>query len=314
MRLLNIRTDHGERVGVRVGEQVLDIQRGAAKLGVECGSDIRGFLGRPDWRELAQRVAAREDAELATPREEVEVGAIVPNPQKVIFCGGNTHSHLKEAEPYTHAEPPQRPMLAPKFANAVTGPYDQIVRPAGTSSMDYEAELCVVIGARARHVAERDAASVIAGYSVANDISDREFQLSSWEGNSFYRTHFVGKSFDGFCPCGPELVTAEEVEDRESLRVSCRVNGELKQEEPLSDLYFSVEQVVSYISFGMTLEPGDLVLMGSPAGVAHFLKPPPYLGPGDVVRCEVESIGFVESEVVEDPEGDFEGSSVIGAG
>ena len=109
MRLLNIRTDQGERVGVRVGEQVLDIQRGAAKLGVECGSDIRGFLGRSDWRELAQRVAAQEDAEVATPREEVEVGAIVPNPQKVIFCGGNTHSHLKEAEPYTHAEPPQRP-------------------------------------------------------------------------------------------------------------------------------------------------------------------------------------------------------------
>jgi 2-keto-4-pentenoate hydratase/2-oxohepta-3-ene-1,7-dioic acid hydratase in catechol pathway len=299
MRLLNIRTEEGDRCGVLAGDAVIDAQRALASLGTDIEPGIRAFLSRPDWRELGRRVADLGPAsEFATPRAGVDVGPVIPDPQKIIFVGGNTHSHLKEAAPYTNATAPVRPMLTSKTPNAVNGPYDPIVQPAGTSHMDYEAELCVVIGTRARRVAEADVVNVLAGYSVVNDVSDREYQLSSWEDNSFYRTHFLGKSFDGFCPCGPELVTPDEIADLDSLRVTCTVNGEVKQDDVLSDLCFSVEEIVSYLSMGVTLEPGDLILMGSPAGVAHFLDPPPYVGPGDVVRCEVESIGYIENPIV----------------
>lgn len=299
MRLLNIRSDEGDRCGLRSGDLAIDVQRALATLGVDVEPGIRSFLARDDWRELSRRILALDDlAGLAQPLTDVDFGPLIPDPQKIVFVGGNTHSHLAEAAPYTNATAPLRPMLTAKTPNAVNGPYDPIVQPTGTSSMDYEAELCVVIGKRARRVAEADVGAVVAGYTVANDVSDREYQLSSWEDNSFYRTHYLGKSFDGFCPCGPELVTADEIPDLAALRVTCTVNGEVKQDDLLSDLYFSVEQVVSYLSQGVTLEPGDLILMGSPAGVAHFLKPPPYVGPGDVVRCEVESIGYVENAIV----------------
>lgn len=299
MRLLNIRTDDGDRCGLRSGDAAIDVQSALARLGVEAEPGIRSFLTRDDWRELGGRILTLDGVEeLARPLADLEVGPIVPNPQKIVFLGGNTKSHLAEAAPYTDGTAPLRPMITPKTPNAVNGPYDPIVQPAGTSSMDYEAELCVVIGKRARRVPEGDVADVIAGYTVANDVSDREYQLSSWEDNTFYRTHYLGKSFDGFCPCGPELVTPDEIDDLASLRVTCTVNGEVKQDDLLSDLYFSIEQVVSYYSQFVTLEPGDLILMGSPAGVAHFLQPPPYAKPGDVVRCEVESIGYVENAIV----------------
>ncbi len=303
MRLMNFRTPSGERCGVLAGENVIDVPRALASLGIDVEPGIRSFISREDWRDLASKVLALEDvSEFSQPRSSVEVGAVIPDPQKIIFVGGNTHSHLAEAAPYTNATAPLRPMLTSKSTNAINGPYDPIIQPEGTSSMDYEAELCVVIGKKARRVAEDEVAGILAGYSVTNDVSDREYQLSSWEDNNFYRTHYLGKSFDGFAPCGPELVTADEIEDLSALRVTCTVNGDVKQDDVLGELYFSVEQVVSYLSQGVTLMPGDLILMGSPAGVAHFLKPPPYLKPGDVVRCEVESIGYVENVVVPDPD------------
>lgn len=301
MRLVNYRDGSGERGGLLVGDQVIDLQGGLAALGVTAEPGIRAFLGRDDWRELGARLAtAGLDGDLARPRAGLDIGPIVPDPRKIMFVGANTHSHLAEAAPFTKAAGPLRPMVSSKTSNAITGPYDPIVRPRGTASMDYEAELCVVIGTRARRVPEGRAGEIIAGYTVANDISDRQYQLSSWEDNSFYRTHFLGKSFDGFCPCGPELVTPDEIDDLSQLRVTCTVNGDVKQNERLTDLYFSVEQVIAHLTVGMTLEPGDLILMGAPAFVAHFQSPPPYLQPGDVVRCEVESIGYVENRIVED--------------
>lgn len=301
MRLVNYRSDSGERCGVHVDDVIVDVQSALEQTGLEVDSRIRQFISREDWKDLARLAADADlDASATVRFDDVELGAVIPDPQKIVFVGGNTNSHLLEAAKLTKAAAPLRPMLTAKTTNAINGPYDPIVQPAGTHTMDYEAELCVVIGARARRVAEEDVANIIAGYTVANDVSDREYQLSTWEDNSFYRTHFLGKSFDGFCPCGPELVTPDEIADLKSLRVTCHVNGEIKQDGPLSDLYFSVEQVVSHLSMGITLEPGDLILMGSPAGVAHFAEPPTYVGPGDVVRCAVESLGYVENRIVAD--------------
>ena len=300
MRFVNHRTEAGERCGLHIGDSIIDLQVALAKHGVYICPGIREFLSRPDWRALAQQASKDYPKSAVSPFSRAELGALIPNPQKIIFVGGNTNSHLKEAARYTNGTAPQRPMLTSKTPNAINGPYDPIVQPVGTSKMDYEAELCVVIGTRARRVPESKVHEILAGYAVANDVSDREYQLSEWEGNSFYRTHYVGKSFDGFCPCGPELVTPDEIEDFGSLRVTCHVNGKVKQDGPLSDLYFSVEQVVSYLSMAITLEPGDLILMGSPAGVAAFEEPPGWARPGDTVRCEVEKIGFIENRIVAD--------------
>jgi 2-keto-4-pentenoate hydratase/2-oxohepta-3-ene-1,7-dioic acid hydratase in catechol pathway len=300
MRLLTYRTKEGNRCGVRRGESIIDLQRALEISGIRVPPGIREFLSLENWRELAERALEHHPESATLPYEREHLGPIVPNPQKIIFVGGNTHSHLKEAALFTKAAPPLRPMLTSKTPNTVNGPYDPIVQPEGTFKMDYEAELCVVIGTRARKVPEARVKEIIAGYSVANDVSDREYQLSQWEENSFYRTHYVGKSFDGFCPCGPELVTPDEIKNFGATRVTCSVNGVIKQDGPLSDMYFSVEQVISFLSLGITLEPGDMILMGSPAGVACFEDPPGWAKPGDVVRCEVQDIGYIENKIVKD--------------
>jgi 2-keto-4-pentenoate hydratase/2-oxohepta-3-ene-1,7-dioic acid hydratase in catechol pathway len=309
MRLLTMRSDRGERCAVVVGGDVVDVQDALSATGKDVPAQVRALLARPDWRELVASVV-EQGLGNRIPRAEVEIGPVISDPQKILFLGGNTWSHQHEAAPFTNGEPPQRPMVSAKTTNAINGPYDEIIQPHGTHAMDYEAELCVVIGARARRVATSEVASVIAGYTVANDVSDREYQLSTWEPNSFYRTHYLGKSFDGFCPCGPELVTRDDLPaDLSGLRVRCIVNGEVRQDGPLSELIFSVEDAVSYISQFITLEPGDLLLMGSPAGVGHFENPPAYVRPGGVVRCEIDGIGYIENHVV--AEEDANASSAV---
>lgn len=300
MRLATARTQDGDRCVLRRRADSVDVQRALALRGVDVGAGVRDFLELPQWRTLALEILDAELPEHVLYRGDLDLGPVVPNPSKIIFVGGNTHSHLAEAESLTGGGAPKRPMVAAKTTNAINGPFDTITQPAGTSTLDFEAELCVVIGSLARRVSERDVASVVAGYCVANDVSDREYQLATWEDNSFFRTHYLGKSFDGFCPCGPELVTADEVGELSNLRLSCSVNGKMRQDSTLADLYFSVEEVVSFLTIGMTLNPGDLILMGSAAGVAHFDGETPYGKPGDIVRCEVQGVGAIENRVVAD--------------
>ena len=217
---------------------------------------------------------------------------------RLMPVGANTRSHLAEAAEITQNTAPIRPMLLAKTPNTIIGPHDPIPYPAETDQLDYEAELVVIVGRRARRVAEADADRVIAGYTVGNDVSARDLQLSSWEANSFYRTHFLGKSCDGFCPLGGFIVMSDEVPDLAERRIRTTVNDDLRQDSTLDDLYFSVPQLVSYISQTITLEPGDVILTGSPAGVAHFRGPSAYLRLGDVVRCEIDGIDATVNRVV----------------
>jgi 2-keto-4-pentenoate hydratase/2-oxohepta-3-ene-1,7-dioic acid hydratase in catechol pathway len=157
--------------------------------------------------------------------------------------------------------------------------------------------LGVIIGCKARRISEKDVKDYVAGFTVTNDVSARDIQLAEHEKNPFFRVHYIGKSFDTFCPAGPALVTVDEFTWGKPLKMSTKVNGEIRQNSDTSDLYFGIEALVAYASRSMTLFPGDMIATGSPAGVAYFMSPQRFLLPGDFVRCEVEGVGVIENRV-----------------
>jgi 2-keto-4-pentenoate hydratase/2-oxohepta-3-ene-1,7-dioic acid hydratase in catechol pathway len=206
---------------------------------------------------------------------------------KIVCVGLNYADHTNE----TGFEPPKAPLLFGKFANTLCGDGDQIVLPSGGGHVDAEAELAVVVAKRARAIGVEDALSVVAGYTCANDVSARDVQFADGQ-------WFRGKSFDSFCPVGPRIVPVGEL-DPADLRIQQRVNGAVLQDDRTSSLIFDIPYLVSYISQGITLEPGDLILTGTPVGVGFFRDPKVQLRPGDVVEVEIEGIGILRNEVRE---------------
>jgi 2,4-didehydro-3-deoxy-L-rhamnonate hydrolase len=208
-------------------------------------------------------------------------------PQKIICVGLNYAPHTTESG----FEPPTAPLLFAKFANAVVGTGEPIVLPAGSTHVDAEAELAVVVGRRARNVEPADALEHIYGYTAANDVSARDFQFGDGQ-------WFRGKSCDTFCPLLTEIVPVETLGDGSSLRVVQRLNGEILQDGNTRDLIFDVPELLSYVSRVLTLEPGDVLLTGTPEGVGYFRTPPVALQPGDVVEVEIDEIGVLANPVV----------------
>jgi 2-keto-4-pentenoate hydratase/2-oxohepta-3-ene-1,7-dioic acid hydratase in catechol pathway len=206
---------------------------------------------------------------------------------KIICVGRNYAEHAAELGD----EPPAAPLLFGKFENALIGPGDPIVLPPEATHVDAEAELCVEIGRGGRRISEADALDHVRGYRCANDVSARNIQYaeSQW---------LRAKGFDTFCPLGPEVVPVSELGDGSGLRVVQRLNGEVLQDGNTDDLIFSVPFLVSYVSNTFTLEPGDVILTGTPAGVGWGRDPKVSLGPGDVVEVEVEGIGTLQNPVV----------------
>jgi 2,4-diketo-3-deoxy-L-fuconate hydrolase len=204
---------------------------------------------------------------------------------KVVCVGLNYFDHATESK----GEPPKAPLLFGKFANTLCGDGDAIVLPEGAGHVDAEAELAVVIGRTASHVAHDDAFEFVAGYTCANDVSARDFQFGDGQ-------WFRGKSIDTFCPVGPRLVPRDEL-DPADLRIVQRLNGETLQDSRTSRLIFDIPTLVSYITASITLEPGDLILTGTPEGVGYFRDPKVALAPGDVVEVEVEGIGVLRNDV-----------------
>jgi 2-keto-4-pentenoate hydratase/2-oxohepta-3-ene-1,7-dioic acid hydratase in catechol pathway len=207
-----------------------------------------------------------------------------PDP-KIVCVGLNYDDHTDE----TPFERPKAPLLFGKFANALLGDGDALVLPANAGHVDAEAELAVVIGERASHVPEARALEVIAAYTCANDVSARDMQFGDGQ-------WFRGKALDGFCPVGPVLVDAAGF-DPTDLRIEQRLNGELLQDSRTSRLIFSIPVLIAYISKAITLEPGDLILTGTPEGVGVFRDPKLPLRDGDVVEVEIEGIGVLRNEV-----------------
>jgi len=289
-----------ERAGILDGEKIFDLEATMRACKAESPAcDMRLFLERPEWRtELDKAWQARSGLE-GIKLASVRLGSPVPVPRKLIIAGANTHTHIAEAVSVLGtAIAPNQPMILAKATSSICGAFDNVVHPPETSKLDYEVELGVVIGKTARRIKKSEVRDHVAGFTVINEMSARDIQLAEHETNAFFRVHFVGKSFDTFNPMGPALVTTDEFEWGKPLKMSTKVNGEVRQSNDTDDLYYGVEELVAYISDAMTLFPGDVIATGSPAGVANFMKPPRFLKPGDVVRCEIEKIGFIENLVV----------------
>lgn len=230
------------------------------------------------------------------PLSSVQLDAPIPQPRRNVFCvGRNYHAHAKELQASVFkdndANPEEWPIIFTKVPESVIGPHDDVRVPSEVSTdIDYEAELCVVIGKGGRNISRDDAMSHIYGYTVVNDVTARDVQMrhQQWD---------LGKSFDTFCPMGPWIVTADEL-DGTRTRVRCWVNGELRQDGPTENMIFDIPTLIETCSRGITLYPGDMIATGTPAGVGMGMKPPRYLKAGDIVRVEIDGLGSIENKFV----------------
>ena len=263
--------------------------------GVLVGEDQVGDLGVLGFASLASvieggsaaltRVAG---ARLAlTPLSEVKLLAPVPRPNKLICVGLNYRDHAAE----TGAVIPEVPTIFNKFPTAIIGPGEPIVLPKVSTSPDYEAEFAFVIGRGGRHIAEADWRSHVFGYTIVNDVSARDYQRATTQ-------WLMGKTFDTFAPMGPWIVSQEEIRDPHNLSVRMVINGETLQNGNTSQLIFNIPRLIAFLSSVFTLEPGDVVSTGTPAGVGAARKPPRWLLPGDDVAVQVEGIGELRNPVV----------------
>jgi acylpyruvate hydrolase len=270
MKLATIRTPTGTHA-VRLD----------ADSAVQTGdSDLGSLLAREDWPARAEAAAGP-----AHPLDGLDFAPLVPRPEKIICIGLNYRDHIEELGRQT----PVYPTLFAKFPSSLIGAYDEVLLPAVSDAVDWEAELAVIIGAPARHLSVEQAPSVIAGYSVLNDVSVRDYQNRT--------TQFLqGKMFESATPLGPVLVTPDELPDgvdnpRISAEISTEVDGELMQRSDTARLVFDSATLISYISEICTLRPGDVIATGTPGGVGHARKPPRYLTDGAVVTTRIAGIG-----------------------
>jgi 2-keto-4-pentenoate hydratase/2-oxohepta-3-ene-1,7-dioic acid hydratase in catechol pathway len=250
---------------------------------VEDGTVVPMGPSLADWLAFGtQSVATGAPRPLA----ELRLLAPVPRPGKIVCVGLNYRDHANE----TGQPIPSEPVLFSKYANSVVGPGAEVVVPPDAEKIDYEAELAVVIGRRASAVPTGEALDHVAGYTCANDVSSRslQFRSSQW---------LLGKAIDTFLPLGPYLVTADEVPDPQALGIRCLVNDELRQSSDTGQMIFGVAELVSYISRTIALEPGDVLVTGTPAGVGMAADPPRYLRPGDRMRIEIDGVGELDNTV-----------------
>jgi len=282
VRLVTFSDGRGTRIGRLEGDEVIDLAAAAPEL----PRDLAGLLAAGPL--ALGRASSAESARL--PLAELRLAAPIPRPGKILAVGLNYRDHVAE----TGRELPKVPVIFNKQSTAATGPFDPVHCPRASDKLDYEGELGFVIGRVCRHVPRARAAEVIAGWVVVNDVSVRD-----WQGRS--PTMTMGKSFDTHCPFGPALVSSDEVGDPLGLSLRTWVNGELRQSASTKDLIFDPFTLIEHLSTAFTLEPGDLISTGTPAGVALAMKPPRWLVPGDVVKVEVERVGAIENRVIAEP-------------
>lgn len=304
MKLITFTHKEKTRIGALEGEKVIDLNAAFLKF-LQAKGEIRaeqiteayipidmvGFLeGGDESRAYAKKAVKfaleNEDDQLIFAANVVKMEAPVQEPKKIICVGHNYREHILEMG----RELPPHPVVFAKFANTIIGPEDNIPFYPISEQLDYEAEFTFVIGKRAKNVSEADALNYVAGYTIANDVTYRDIQRRTLQ-------WLQGKSVDGSAPIGPWLITSDELTDPSGLDISLYVNGEQRQHSNTENLVFSVQKLVEFISNLMTLEPGDVIMTGTPGGVGVAMDPPGFIKDGDVVRIEVDKVGVLENKV-----------------
>ena len=285
MKLVTFNHNHQTRVGAVVENEVVDSLGNAA-----IPTTMLEFLslGETALAAMAEQIASGKNR---LPLNEVKLFAPIPKPGKYLGMGLNYPEHINE----TSAEKPEYPLFFNKQTTCVIADGEAIHIPKVSDKVDYEGELAFVIGKRCRHVPVEKAAQVIAGFTIANDVSVRDWQVRS-------PTWTLGKSFDTHGPLGPWLVTADEIANPHQLNLKTWVDDELRQNANTEQMIFSCYEMVAYLSTVMTLEPGDVITTGTPSGVGVKMKPRGYLKAGQTVRIEIEGIGTLTNSVINEPD------------
>ncbi len=284
MKLVRFGELGNERPGVWLeregGAGILDVRA----MAFDLADYTAHFFAQDGMARL--RGLLKESHPIILPADGVRLGPPIARPSQIICVGKNYADHAREFD----SQIPSSPILFAKSPSTVIGPYDPIVLPPGGQSVDAEAELAVVIGRPARRLSESESLGVVAGYTVLNDVTDRQLQRSAGQ-------WFLGKSCDTFCPLGPWLVTPDEIGDPQQLRVTARLNHEPMQDGHTSQMLFGVARLIAYASTFLTLNPGDVIATGTPSGVGFARQPPVFLQPGDVTEATVERIGTLRNPV-----------------
>ncbi len=287
MKLATFTESHRRRIGLVEGDTIVDLAAAAPNLPHAMIPFLRAGASA---LEAARAAAATGKGRL--PLAKVRLEAPVPRPGKVLAIGLNYADHIREG-----GRPmPEHQIWFAKQATCIVGPADAIHIPKVSDKIDYEAELCVVIGRRCRHVPASRAFEVIAGFMCGNDVSVRDWQQRS-------PTMMMGKGFDTHGPTGPWIVSPDEIKDVHALPIRCIVNGQTLQSASTAEMVFKIPAQIEHLTAAFTLEPGDVIFTGTPAGVGIYRKPPVLLKAGDRVRVEIEGIGAIEN-VCEDERGE----------
>ena len=272
MKLVRYVTSKGARYGLLESETVLPLQSAS-------------------FPEALKAVPSREEA---VPLSEVSLLSPVERPGKILGIGVNYAAHAAESVSFTQTKTPEVQKWFNKQATAVNGPFAPVHLPRVSRQLDYEVELVVVIGKHGRHVPRERAMDIVAGFSVGCDYSVRDWQRAS-------QTMIMGKGFDTHAPFGPAIVTPDEISDLAGLQLRCFVNDELRQTGHVRDMIHDIPAQIAHLTAAFTLEPGDLIFTGTPAGVGAAFDPPKWLRAGDRVRLEIDGIGVIENEIVDEP-------------
>jgi 2-keto-4-pentenoate hydratase/2-oxohepta-3-ene-1,7-dioic acid hydratase in catechol pathway len=270
--------DKGARTGIVVGDSIIDTTMGAS---------MSALIER--WPECRSALESLQESGLRKALSSVTLSAPIARPGKIFAIGLNYADHVAESK----LEVPAEQVWFTKAQTSINGPHDPILIAAGAPKVDYEVELVAVIGRRGKHIVPERAAEHVFGYCVGNDVTERAWQLRTPQWS-------LGKSFDTHAPTGPWITTSDEVGDPHALDIECRVNGELRQKSNTRHLIFNVWEQIAHLSKAMTLEPGDLIFTGTPAGVGAAMKPRQFLWPGDIVRCEIANLGALEATLAQE--------------
>ena len=280
MRIVTIQSNGNSRVA-------LELEEGFVPLDASAPSSMPDLINR--WDEISKTISTSDPKNLIA-KNDAKLEAPISDPGKIICIGKNYAKHAAEMG----SEPPSTPVVFSKFNSAIAAPGSDIRLPTISDKVDFEAELVVVIGKQGRFIERSDAMSHVFGYCCGNDISARDWQKEKPGGQ-----WLLGKTFDGFAPLGPCIVTADEIEDPNNLDITLRLNGETMQSSNTSHLIFPIDFLISHLSQFVTLQPGDLIFTGTPAGVGAGRTPPVFLKNGDQLEVEIEGIGKLHNRTVD---------------